>query len=216
MPSIADSHPMMLHDESMFRTINGERVLHRPLFASPLAFAEFARRSAEWAGTPHRPGVATPGVGVDCVRFVASMLDACYAEAAPGALGDADAQVPPYAQDAGIDEDDDRVLGGPTVRWFLERYPNAPRLSDPIGVIPERCITRHAAPGDVLVLRVGRGINHVAICGLSGGSVWHAMASSAGPGARGMVTMSSLGDAALARTVRAIYRPIAAASMMRF
>lgn len=30
-----------------------------------------------WQGTPFRPGIAKPGIGVDCIRFVVAVLEGC-------------------------------------------------------------------------------------------------------------------------------------------
>lgn len=158
-----------------------------------------------WEGTPHVAGQRTPGKGggVDCINFVAAVLEECYLGAQPSlALPDA-GPIPRPPQDLGA-HDADGARWGEVVAWFRRRFPARAVLSDPMGLVAPRRAGRLSAPGDVLVMtpsKGARGVNHVGICGEAPGSVWHA-------GGWG-VTEGSLGDPELCARVREIYRPLA-------
>ena len=169
----------------------------RWLIDSDDAAAAVDREAMRWAGTPHRAGQATPGTdgGVDCIHFVAEMLEALYAELAPTFTLPGVGPLPRLAQDSGVH---DLRKAAESPLWFKRRFPNervrVPSAVDLIGV---------ARPGDVFMVRLsekGRA-NHAGIVAGNGRAVWHA-------GREGVV-LHALGDMAFARRVARVYRVLA-------
>ena len=91
-----------------------------------------------WLGTPFREYAHICGAGVDCVQPAAALL-----EEAGLATG---LEFPPYSVDFG-----DYADSSPVLAWFKAR----PEWT----AVPAEDI----APGDVLLFRVGRVVNHVGV-----------------------------------------------------
>lgn len=105
-----------------------------------------------WRGTPHRPGQCVPGVGVDCVRFVISVL-----ETMSGRSLSKDVRIP---QDASFHN---RELALGAMRIFLESWKD--RI-DVTGGPYE--------PGDVLVVGpAAGGPGHAILVGPEPRTLWH-------------------------------------------
>lgn len=152
----------------------------------------------EWRGTPHRAGQCAPGWGVDCGRFVVSVLDDLYAALAPNDLDRVEAP-PRRAQDAGVHEPGADLMAA---LWGLRRYPSLRVLIGPRSTY-DQCLVaaRRVRAGDVLFMGAGRARNHIAIAGAEPWSVWHCEV-------RAGVTRASLGDHALVRSIQRVYRPL--------
>lgn len=189
---------------------------HRePLFTGgdPYALTTLRVAIATWEGTPHvagqrRPGRASTGGGVDCINFVVAVLEECYALLFEGrGLRDA-GPMPRPPQDLGV-HDPEGARWGEVIAWARRRFPVQVVLSDPLGCVAPRRCQRDTRPGDVLVFSPSDtapagAYNHVGVCGLEAGSVWHSSAVN-----RVGVTRASLGDPTLCALVREIYRPLA-------
>ena len=109
----------------------------------------------KWRGTPYMLGQQTPGVGVDCVRFVTAVWDELLRR-------------PPYKterlpMDAALNN---KARAQEFMRLVLTHYA-------PIEDITE--MTQFAEPGDLFVTRSrGGGPGHVIIVGPRRNTVWQA------------------------------------------
>jgi cell wall-associated NlpC family hydrolase len=121
-------------------------VPHRadPGFASGLTtlriqiLAALLSSAERWRGTPFQARARVCGAGVDCVQLAAALL-----EEAGLATG---LEFPPYTVDFG-----DHADTSPVLAWFKAR----PEWT----AVPAEDI----APGDVVLFRVGRVVNHVGV-----------------------------------------------------
>ncbi len=182
------------------------------LFADDDATASLSQALGVWSGTPHGDGQRCPGTdgAVDCVNFVAAVLDQVYSIHAPDVVSDPD-PMPAYARDEGAHPSQGDALESPgsLVLWFRRRYPATVIFDDPHGIIVRgrgrAAVARLLRRGDIVVFRSERAVNHVGIVGTTVNTLWHARS---GPG--GLVAPSSLlDDAAMLSALRAIYRPLA-------
>lgn len=123
-----------------------------PFFDSPGRQQLLGVSAARWIKTPFILGAAVCGAGVDCVRFVASVLVEC---------GHLDGYTfPAYSVDGGSH------LDKSLVEAWLEGNPRF----EPVPV-------SELMPGDVLAFRIGRGVSHhVGLYnGRPPGAIWSAM-----------------------------------------
>lgn len=117
-----------------------------------------------------------PRGGVDCVRFVAGVMDELFGLNEAGSLERA-------PQDIGMHNPRAAAL---IAAGMVSRYPHSINRS---GVVE---------PGDVIVSRVGRGPSHVLIVGPRQGTAWHAVQ---GAGVT-MVGLGHLGNGAVGIALR--------------
>ncbi|MCW8137308.1 MAG: hypothetical protein KIT58_00180 [Planctomycetota bacterium] len=116
-----------------------------------VAAGALARELRAWDGTPYMPGQQRQGVGVDCVRFVAGVLDELTGRQTPIRT------LPPDASMHDVARADEKA------RELVALYGAAP-VDD--GTLE---------PGDVVITGPRRGgAGHAAIVGDERGVVWHA------------------------------------------
>lgn len=132
--------------------------------------SEFLAELQSWHGTPYRHGVSIRGQGVDCVRFVVSMLEWLHGrEASANCIPfDFPAQAAYCAQFPAIE----------VFNWMTSRYPNHKG-----GIVFRKGRDLEVPilqPLDVLVLEhTDDEPVHMMICGFDG-RVWHSNNSSSG------------------------------------
>lgn len=102
------------------------------------------------------PGQQCVGVGVDCVQFVAAVLDELH--------GLPVQPVPRYAHDMALNNP---IMAARVARYLASRYPNTTEPGDLL------------EPGDVVVcaLTANSGPGHVMIVGPDENTAWHSVES---------------------------------------
>jgi cell wall-associated NlpC family hydrolase len=160
-----------------------------PTWRDPLTPAARAALEAAlhgWLGTPYLAGQQGKGQGVDCVRFVAAVLDELYGRATP---------IKTLPQDAALHARATAVLA---MKKFLTLYQPNERVTD--GTIE---------PGDVLVTsREGGGPGHAMIAGPRRWTLWESTLD-------GVHYTGWAGITAAGHRLEAIYRPSLKASWGR-
>lgn len=133
----------------------------RPVTGPPFTLARLFEARLEqvlrsWEGTPYMAGQQLRGVGVDCVRFVAAVLDEL--------LGRAPTPIETLPPDASLHNRVGAICG---MRAIRKRFmPNAPVQDGPL------------EPGDIVVTGpVSGGPGHAMIVG-SSRVLWHSSARS--------------------------------------
>ncbi len=104
-----------------------------------------------WADTPFMAGQCCPGIGVDCTHFVCAVLDELY--------GRRPRPVRRWKAGTGISS---VKAGARVLRAIRAMFPLARRV-----------VGSPLEPGDTVVLRYGRGPNHVALVGFASNTIWH-------------------------------------------
>jgi cell wall-associated NlpC family hydrolase len=152
------------------------RIVWRPIAPEPTA--ALARALARWDGTPYVPGAQARGAGVDCVRFVAAVLDELRRRVTP---------IETLPNDAALH------APGPARAAMLRLR----RAYGPSALVHDDSLE----PGDVVVTGVeGGGPGHALIAGDRPNVLWE----SPGQGVR-RVGLSALRRAGV--VVFAVYRP---------
>lgn len=106
-----------------------------------------------WRGTPHRPGQKCKGVGVDCVRFVVSVLESLTGRVS------GDVKIP---QDASMHN---KAAASRALRLFLSSWPLHEDIKE----------SGKVQPGDVIIVGPPNGgPGHALIVGVQKNTLWHA------------------------------------------
>lgn len=134
--------------------------------------------AAKWEGTPHRPGLQTPKVGVDCIRFVDEVLRE-YGDHKWGCL-------PRWAQDGAFHNP--RVLA--RIIALCEKRWDCHEISPPY----------FFQTGDLICVSQSRNPFHIGIVGDDNRVVWHS-------GAIGVMRTSVQALSTNKFNIRRVYRP---------
>ena len=109
---------------------------------------------ASWDDTPYQHNQQIKGVGVNCSRFLAGVLDEMYRRPTKTVL-------PDFPADGAMH---DRAGAFRALRFFLDHYPNH----------PDEVVDGWCEPGDVIVVGpVNGGPGHAMIVGVDPNTVWH-------------------------------------------
>ena len=109
---------------------------------------------ASWDDTPYQHNQQIKGVGVNCSRFLAGVLDEMYRRPTKTVL-------PDFPADGAMH---DRAGAFRALRFFLDHYPNH----------TDEVVDGWCEPGDVIVVcPVNGGPGHAMIVGVDPNTVWH-------------------------------------------
>lgn len=146
--------------------------------APPQALAALERALARWVGTPYRVGQQCAGAGVDCVRFVAAVLDDVMGRVTP---------IETLPQDAALHARASAIAAMHRIR----------RLYEPVALVEDGTLE----PGDLLVTAPpGGGPGHALIAGPRRWELWESTLDG--------VHRTGLGALTAGRwSLRYVYRP---------
>lgn len=126
-----------------------------PFFSTSEREALLEASLQRWQGTPFRQHFATPGIGVDCVRFVREVYRECGIDVSPAE------EIPRYSLSWGIHQDQSQVLA-----WLME----CPDARKRLGRVD---VDDPWMAGDLIVVRLNRCAHHLGIAGPQALEIWH-------------------------------------------